>query len=99
MTRSKAWLRVLGYGENMRGLVKEFEEVRKRNFVLEFTYPTEKERIRMNVINRDMSPKERERRSQNQRNLKDIVEDLDNGVIHKEDLPQELIEKLKNYLL
>jgi len=98
MTRSKAWLRVLGYGEDMRGLVKEFEEVRRRNFVLEFTYPTEEERRKMNVINRDISPKERERRIQNQRNLKDIVEDLDKGVIHKEDLSQELIEKLKSHL-
>ncbi|PHJ69176.1 helicase [Nostoc linckia z18] len=98
MTRSKAWLRVLGYGEDMRGLVREFEEVRRRNFVLEFTYPTEEERRKMNVINRDISPKERERRIQNQRNLKDIVEDLDKGVIHKEDLSQELIEKLKSHL-
>ncbi|WP_208492074.1 ATP-binding domain-containing protein [aff. Roholtiella sp. LEGE 12411] len=98
MTRSKAWLRVLGYGEDMRGLVKEFEEVKKRNFVLQFTYPTAEERIRMNVINRDMSPKERERRIQNQRNLKDIVEDLEKGVMQKEDLSPELIEKLKNQL-
>ncbi|MFM6082533.1 MAG: ATP-binding domain-containing protein, partial [Dolichospermum sp.] len=28
MTRSKAWLRVLGYGEEMKGLVAEFEEVK-----------------------------------------------------------------------
>ncbi|HYX19212.1 MAG TPA: ATP-binding domain-containing protein [Nostoc sp.] len=98
MTRSKAWLRVLGYGEDMRGLVKEFEEVRRRNFVLQFTYPTAEERIRMNVINRDISPKERERRIQNQRNLKDIVEDLEKGIMQKEDLSPELIEKLKNQL-
>jgi superfamily I DNA and RNA helicase len=99
MTRSKAWLRVVGYGEEMRGLVREFEEVKRRNFVLGFTYPIEEERIRMNVINRDMSPKERERKKKSQRNLQDIVEDLDKGTIQKEDLPQELIEKLKNHLL
>ncbi|MHC5897198.1 DEAD/DEAH box helicase [Nostoc sp.] len=98
MTRSKAWLRVLGYGEGMRGLVEEFEEVRKRNFVLEFTYPTEEERRKMNVVNRDMNPKEREYKIQTQRNFKDIVENLDKGVIQKEDLSPELIEKFKSHL-
>ncbi|MEH2067852.1 MAG: ATP-binding domain-containing protein [Nostoc sp.] len=98
MTRSKAWLRVLGYGEDMRGLVEEFEEVRKRNFVLEFTYPTKEERRRMNVVNQDMSPKEREQKKQSQRNLEDIVENLEKGVLRKEDLSPKVIEKLRSQL-
>jgi len=99
MTRSKAWLRILGYGEEMTGLMAEFEQVRSRNFVLEFTYPTEEERRKMNLINRDMNPKERKRIDQTNRNLREMLEALGNGEMHKEDLPQELIEKLKEYIL
>jgi superfamily I DNA and RNA helicase len=99
MTRSKAWLRVLGYGEDMRGLVEEFEEVKRRKFVLEFTYPTEEERRQMKVINRDRSPQERERITKQQRSLKELVTSLEKGLVRKEDLPEEELEKLKSYLL
>lgn len=98
MTRSKAWLRVLGYGEDMKGLVAEFEEVKSRNFVLEFTYPTEEERRRMNVINRDRSPQERELRNQRQISFKELVTSLEKGEISTDDLPEEYLEKFKNYL-
>ncbi|MEA5617358.1 ATP-binding domain-containing protein [Cronbergia sp. UHCC 0137] len=93
ITRSKAWIRVLGYGEDMTGLVEEFKEVKDRNFVLQFTYPTEDERIKMNIINRDRSPQERERIEM--MNVKDLLQDVENGRIRKEDLPQELIQKFK----
>jgi superfamily I DNA and RNA helicase len=83
----------------MTGLMAEFEQVRSRNFVLEFTYPTEEERRKMNLINRDMNPKERKRIDQTNRNLREMLEALGNGEMHKEDLPQELIEKLKEYIL
>ncbi|MFM6200632.1 MAG: ATP-binding domain-containing protein, partial [Dolichospermum sp.] len=99
MTRSKAWLRVLGYGEEMKGLVAEFEEVKSRNFVLEFTYPTEQERKQMKVINRDKSPQERESITKQTRTLKELVTSLEKGLVRKEDLPEEELEKLKNYLL
>ena len=94
ITRSKAWIKVLGYGENMRGLVEEFEEVKRRNFVLEFTYPTEDDRRKMNVINRDIDPKERERKNNQERNGKELMQKLKQalkkGTINKEDL-QDLI--------
>jgi superfamily I DNA and RNA helicase len=98
MTRSKAWLRVLGYGEDMRNLVEEFEEVKRRNFVLEFTYPTEEERRQMKVINRDKSPQERKLRNQRQRSFKELVTSLEKGEISTDDLPEEYLEKFKNYL-
>jgi superfamily I DNA and RNA helicase len=99
MTRSKAWLRVLGYGEAMKGLVEEFERVRVENFVLKFTYPSEEERRRMNLINRDMSPRERDRIAKQKRNLREFAEALNKGEIHKEDLPPEVLKQLRDKLL
>ncbi|MCL1472700.1 DEAD/DEAH box helicase [Argonema antarcticum] len=97
MTRSKAWLRVLGYGDNMRGLVEEFEKVRRENFVLHFTYPTEEERRKMNLINRD--PKERERIAKQKKSLRELADALDKGEIHKDDLPQDILNRLRDKLL
>jgi superfamily I DNA and RNA helicase len=82
----------------MRNLVEEFQEVKSRNFVLEFTYPTEEERRQMKVINKDQSPQERELRNQRQRSFKELVTSLEKGEISTEDLPEEYLEKFKNYL-
>ena len=75
-----------------------FQEVKSRNFVLEFTYPTEEERRQMKVINKDQSPQERELRNQRQRSFKELVTSLEKGEISTEDLPEEYLEKFKNYL-
>jgi len=98
MTRSKAWIRVLGYGENMRGLVEEFEKIKGGNFVLEFTYPTEEERKEMNLINREINPKERSLIAKSRSSLKELIEALEKGEIQKEDLPQDLVNQLKDKL-
>lgn len=98
MTRSKAWLRVLGCGEAMRSLEHEFSEIKQRNFALEFTYPTEEELRRMNLVNRDMSPEERNRINQRERNLVELADALSKGEIHKEDFSPEVLEKLKALL-
>ncbi len=97
MTRSKAWLRVIGYGENMQNLVTEYEKVKQEGFALEFRYPTEVERRRMNLVNRDMSPRERgllKDRSK-QDNFKELLEALIRGEIHPEDLPSDVQESLR----
>lgn len=96
MTRSKAWLRVVGYGESMQNLEKEFNQVKNRKFVLEFKYPTEEERRQMNLINRDMSRKERAKLDQRKNSLQEVIEAFKKGEINKEDLPQDMIESLKN---
>ncbi|HEY9297437.1 MAG TPA: ATP-binding domain-containing protein [Phormidium sp.] len=98
MTRSKAWIRVLGYGENMIGLVEEFENIKGRNFVLEFTYPTEEERKKMNLINREINPKGRGIIAKSRSSIKELIEALEKGDIQKEDLPPELVNQLKEKL-
>lgn len=98
MTRSKAWLRVIGHGEIMRKLEAEYEKVKREDFTLKFTYPSEEERREMNLVNRDMSPKERDRINKKQKDLKELVEALDKGEIYKEDLSPEILERLKEKL-
>ena len=46
MTRSKAWIRVLGYGPNMKKLEEEFNRIKVNNFSLNFTYPLKRSEIK-----------------------------------------------------
>jgi superfamily I DNA and RNA helicase len=98
MTRSKAWLRVLGCGENMRSLEAEYEKVKQKNFSLDFTYPSKEEREKMNRVNRDMSPKELNRIEKDKENLKRVIEALSKGEISKDDLSQEHLEVLRKMI-
>jgi len=98
LTRSKAWVRVIGIDYNMRALQKEFEEVKKNNFELKFQYPTESEREKLNIVNRDMSQQERRNLDNKSASLEGLLHSLTNGDIHKEDLPEDIRIKLKSLL-
>ncbi|MEG4204849.1 ATP-binding domain-containing protein [Microcoleus sp. Pol7_A1] len=91
MTRSKAWLRVLGYGDDMKGLEEEFNKIKDKGFVLEFTYPTEEERKEMNLINREINPKKHGSVS----SLQDLLQAIKKGEI---EIPKEELENLVNEL-
>lgn len=55
ITRSKGWVRVMGYGEEMKSLCKEFEQIKKNEFKLHFDhYPTAEERKQMVLNNSDL---------------------------------------------
>jgi superfamily I DNA and RNA helicase len=98
MTRSKAWVRVCGYGEDMQGLINEYERVKENNFQLKFTYPTKEQMEHMNIVNRDMSPEEKNKIKKSEKNLSEFLDDLKNGKLRKEDLPKDLIEQLKEFI-
>ena len=98
LTRSKAWIRVIGYGQNMKELQKEFEEVKKNNFELTFTYPTAEERKKLNIVNRDMSEQERKKLQKKSASVSELIQSLMDGEIHKEDLPEDLRRQLKDLL-
>lgn len=98
LTRSKAWVRVIGYGENMANLKKEFDSVKAKNFELDFKYPTEEERKTLNIVNRDMTADERRNVDKKSASLQDLLQSLLKGEIHKEDLPEDVREALKNLL-
>lgn len=98
ITRSKAWIRVLGVGKAMEALKAEFEKVKTENFALCFRYPTEEERKTMTTVNRDMSKAELDRSTKRRNNLADIIASLESGESFIEDYPDNLVKKLTAFL-
>jgi superfamily I DNA and RNA helicase len=98
ITRSKAWVRVLGVGSDMHSLIDEYNTLQHNNFELRFRYPTQAEREQMSIVHRDMSPAELSRLSNRKQDIAKLVEDLEAGNIHAEDIDEELINKLESLL-
>lgn len=99
ITRSKAWVRIVGIGPSMKTLKKEIDEVKRRGYQLEFIYPTAEQRKKMNIINRDMSWDEKNRVNKNKKNWADILKDLESGNLYIEDLGEEAVEKMRKLLI
>lgn len=93
ITRSKAWVRVCGYGRGMATLRKEFEAVKVHEFKLRFRYPDEDQREKMKIVNRDVSMAERTRRAKTRSQLRQISKDLKTGRLRREDI-EELLDQL-----
>lgn len=98
ITRSKAWVRVVGHGPDMKELESEFERVKENDFKLKFKYPDEPLRKRLRVVNRDMSAEEQRRVQTAQRNMATLVQELHEGSIQLEDLPEEQVIALRKLL-
>ena len=98
ITRSKAWVRVLGVGDKMVKLKREYEQLVSHNFELKFKYPSDKQRQQLRVIHRDMTEQERKKLRNKDRALVDLVKDLEAGKIHAEDLNEKAIMKLRELL-
>ena len=98
ITRSKAWVRVLGIGDGMKKLIKEYEELKTQDFELKFAYPTEDEREQLRIVHRDMSPSGHERLETTQKNLDDLIGDIELGNLHIEDLNADTIDKLRAFI-
>lgn len=95
MTRTKAWLRVCGIGAAMDSLKKEFTTAKDNKFSLEFIYPTEDQRKRMRVVNRDMSELEKTTRKNVKQNAKNLVAALTSGEITLDELDEETTQQLQ----
>jgi len=99
ITRSKAWVRVLGVGPNMDKLKEEFERVKKNAFRLTFVYPNAELRTKLNIVNRDMSEAEKKNLKKADKSLHELLESVERGDVHIDDLDAGQVEKLKKFLL
>ena len=98
ITRSKAWIRVLGVGNDMKALEEEFEKLKERDFKLTFTYPTKAQREELRIVHRDLTKKDQQRLQNREQNLRNLLKDLESGVVHIEDLNKEVLNKLRDRL-
>lgn len=94
ITRSRAWVRVTGCGQQMVDLMKEYEEVVKQNYHLKFKLPTKEELAKMRRIHRDMTPEERKVAE----NMENLVKSLERGDLSLEDIPDNIRKRLINLL-
>ena len=69
--------------------MEEYRQVVENDFSLRFFYPTEAEREKMRVVNRDMSSAERQRVNAAKRSAQNLANLLD-GEVNVEDIPEEL---------
>ncbi|HHX70821.1 MAG TPA: ATP-binding domain-containing protein [Gallicola sp.] len=96
ITRSKAWVRVVGYGDEMDSLIDEFEKVKENKYELNFTYPTEEQLKYMKIVNRDLSSTEKAKIISKKKTIEELLNEIKNGNIYFEDLGIENIEELLN---
>jgi superfamily I DNA and RNA helicase len=97
ITRSKAWVRICGYGEDMNGIEGEFELVKSKDFKLEFIYPTKEKMQKLNIIHRERTQGEAYAIKRGEKSLVALMKDMEEGKIKKEDLDPELLESFKDY--
>jgi superfamily I DNA and RNA helicase len=96
ITRSKAWVRVVGFGDGMQKLIDEFEKVKAQDFKLKFKYPTAEERKHLNIVNRD---KDVRVVREGAKNFEKVLKELQSGRVAIEDLPPEQVEFLRKLLI
>lgn len=98
ITRSKAWVRVLGVGEEMKLLKEEYDRLAKEDFKLQFAYPTKEQRKRMHMVHRDVSRENGKLIREDRENLSRIVSDIRSGKVRLADFDKETLSELRKEL-
>jgi superfamily I DNA and RNA helicase len=94
MTRSRAWVRLYGIGQQMQELKEEVDEIFCRKFELDFVYP-DKEKIKQLVrVHRDMSEEERKEWEDKISSLGEVVRAVLDGDLPMEALPKDVRDRL-----
>jgi superfamily I DNA and RNA helicase len=98
ITRSRAWVRVCGVGDDIRPIADEWNKVIENKFRLTFTVPTPEELQKMRQINRDRTEDELQRINNSTKSLNEIVELIERDEMTLDDIPSELRAKLEKLL-
>lgn len=92
ITRSRAWVRILGIGPNMDTLMQEWEALRANDYKLRFRYPTEEEKKQLRVINKELQGKGKTRRQSVKLQREQLLRAVERGEVD----PDQLILELQN---
>ncbi|WP_285413610.1 ATP-binding domain-containing protein [Variovorax sp. efr-133-TYG-130] len=88
ITRSKAWVRVLGIGSHMDKLIEELNLLRENDFKLKFNYPTSEEKAQLRLINVGKTSR---KRTKQRRELQAVLDAVNSGELDAD----HIIEQLK----
>lgn len=98
ITRSRAWVRLCGWGSNMDKLAAEIQAVRNRQFRLEFTIPTAEQLAKLRQIHRERTAGERTRIRNAEKGLETFLDALERGDLSTDNLSHEQRAALARYL-
>lgn len=98
ITRSRAWVRITGYGAGIETLVDEVDAVRAEDYHLNFNIPTEDELETMRRIARDRTDRESEALERVAKSLDELLEEVDRGSLDIHDVPPRLRKRLLRLL-
>lgn len=98
ITRSKAWVRILGIGPQMAHLKDEIDRVSHHDYKLSFKYPSEELRKKLRIVNRDKTLAEHKGIRKANTIIAELAGDLSSGRIKLEDLSSEELEVLQKLL-
>ncbi len=94
ITRSRAWVRVTGWGPNMEAISRETSAVASKGFQLVFSIPTADQLRAMRHLNRDRSDADEAAVKKATEGLSTFLEAIDKGEMDFFDLPPALRTKL-----
>ncbi|MBX5460940.1 MAG: ATP-binding domain-containing protein [Steroidobacteraceae bacterium] len=98
ITRSKAWVRVIGHGPGMARLIEEFNQLKRHDFTLSFAYPPDEVLAKLRIVHRDLSPHEKQRLEQKKGRAIELADALERGELTPEDLDADTKLKLLRLL-
>jgi superfamily I DNA and RNA helicase len=98
ITRSRAWVRICGYGAAMQDLKTEIDKVVNGDFRLEFCVPTQAELDQIRQIHRDMTKEEQEEIRRMEATFAKYVASVESGDLGEDVLPRELRDRLREIL-
>jgi superfamily I DNA and RNA helicase len=94
ITRSRAWVRICGWGPQIADIALEVQQVEAQEYRLNFTVPTAEQLRSMRRINRDRTREEAETLKRATRGLQTALDALERSDIDLDDLPPELRTRL-----
>jgi len=94
ITRSRAWVRICGFGSHIDEIAKEVKTVRAHDFHLQFTIPTMEELADLRRIHRDRTGAEVASVKRATRNIRELLTAFERDEIDLDDLPPDLRTRL-----
>jgi superfamily I DNA and RNA helicase len=94
ITRSRAWVRIVGWGEAMAPVVDEVRSVVGNEYRLEFEIPTATQLAELRHIHRDRPPEHEASIRKATDGLDVFLQGVERGEVELTDLPTELVSRL-----